>query len=205
MSKLPVITISRQYKSGGRMIARMLAEALGVPYYDNELITMAAKKSGYSPDLFENADQNATNSLLFTLSMYGSAGAYESSNIPIGDKIYLIQSEIIKSVAEKGPSVIVGRCANYILRDHENHLSVFLRAPMPWRVNRAVSLYNLPKESAESTLRKTDKKRAVYYAHFSGDKWGDPTLYDMSVDVSCLGPEKTAELLEKMARLKADL
>lgn len=106
MKEYPVITISRQYGSGGREVGQLLAKRLGIPYYDNELITLAAQESGFSPELFANADQNASNSLLFSLSLYGTtAGTY---NMPIGDQVFLIQSDIIRKVAEQGPCVIVG-------------------------------------------------------------------------------------------------
>ena len=126
MKPYPVITISRQYGSGGRDIGLALAKKLGIPYYDNELITMAAKESGFAPELFKNADQNASNSLLFSLSMYGTATG--TFNMPLGDQVFLIQSDIIKKVANEGPCIIIGRCADYILRDFPNSLSIFLHA-----------------------------------------------------------------------------
>ena len=110
-----VITISRQYGSGGRFVAKKLAEKLGIPFYDNEIITMAAKESGYAENLFEKAEQVSTHSLLYSLSMFGTAaGVYGS---PLSDKVFLIQSDIIKECAAKGPCIIVGRCSDYVLKE----------------------------------------------------------------------------------------
>ena len=131
-----IITISRQYGSGGRFIAEKLAERLGVPFYDNKIITMAAKKSGYAESIFENAEQTSTHSLLYSLSMFGStAGVY---GLPLSDKVYIIQSEVIKKIAAEGPCVIVGRCADYVLKDEQHVINVFLQSALEDRAARAV-------------------------------------------------------------------
>lgn len=201
MADYPVITISRQHGSAGGEIARQLADRLGVPFYDNALITLAAQQSGFSPDLFENADQNASNSLLFSLSMYGAA---DSGAMPLGDRVFLIQSETIRSVASKGPCVILGRCADYVLREGFFCLSIYLHAPVQWRIERAVSAYGLNRGDAPEAIRRTDRRRSVYYAHFTGQKWGDAGAYQLTLDTSVLGVAQTAALLESYARLAAD-
>ena len=184
MKEYPVITISRQYGSGGREVGQLLAKRLGIPYYDNELITLAAEESGFAPELFANADQNASNSLLFSLSLYGTtSGTY---NMPIGDRVFLIQSDIIRKVAQQGPCVIVGRCADYVLHENPNCLSVFLRAPLDWRIEHAVTNYGLAREGAKEAISRTDKKRSVYYQHFTGEKWGLSDTYHITVDTLSL-------------------
>lgn len=197
MKQYPVITISRQYGSGGREIGLTLAKKLDIPYYDNELITMAAQESGFSPDLFKNADQNASNSLLFSLSMYGSTTG--TFNMPLGDQVFLIQSDIIKKVAKEGPCVIVGRCADYVLRDFSNYLSVFLHAPLEHRLERAISYYDINPLKAKEIVTKTDKKRSVYYSHFSGEKWGTSENYHITANTACMGLAGTSEMLAFMA------
>lgn len=193
MKEYPVITISRQYGSGGREIGQRLAKQLDIPYYDNELITMAAQESGFAPELFANADQNASNSLLFSLSLYGTtAGTY---NMPIGDQVFLIQSDIIRKVAEQGPCVIVGRCADYVLHENPNCLSVFLRAPLAWRIEHAVANYGLERMGAKDVINRTDKKRSVYYLHFTGEKWGVADTYHITVDTSRVGIPSTVDML----------
>ena len=198
MSNCPVITISRQYGSGGRQIGRALSELLSIPYYDNELITLAAEESGFSPELFKNADKSASNSLLFSLSMYGatSSGSY---NMPLGDQVFVIQSDIIKKVASQGPCIIVGRCADYTLRDKTNCLSVFLRAPLEVRIKHAIENYGVDPLKARDIINKTDKKRAVYYSHFTGDKWGNSENYHLTIDTSRVGIEETAKAIAAIA------
>lgn len=202
MKPYPVITISRQYGSGGRDIGLALAKKLGIPYYDNELITMAAKESGFAPEIFKNADQNASNSLLFSLSMYG--GATGTFNMPLGDQVFLIQSDIIKKVANEGPCVIIGRCGDYILRDFPNSLSVFLHAPLDRRLERAVDSYGADPLRAKDLVIKADKKRAVYYTHFTGEKWGAAENYHVTIDTARMGLEGTTELLAIIAEQAAN-
>lgn len=197
MKQYPVITISRQFGSGGRKIGQALSKKLGISYYDNELITMAAEESGFAPELFKNADQNASNSLLFSLSMYGSTNG--TFSLPLGDQVFIIQSDIIKKVAEQGPCIIVGRCADHILRDHSNCLSVFLHAPIEYRVKRSTVNYGLSADKAKETIIKTDKKRSVYYSHFTGEKWGTAENYHITVDTSRAGIEGTVAMLAAVA------
>lgn len=197
MKPYPVITISRQYGSGGRDVGLALSKKLGIPYYDNELITMAAEESGFAPELFKNADQNASSSLLFSLSMYGSTTG--TFNMPLGDQVFLIQSNIIKKVANEGPCVIIGRCADYILRDFPNCLSVFLHAPLDQRLERAIDSYGADPLRAKDIVTKADKKRAVYYSHFTGEKWGAAENYHITVDTARMGISGTTETLALIA------
>ncbi len=200
MKDLPVITISRQYGSGGRQIGRALADSLGIPYYDNELITLAAQESGFDKKLFEDADKSAYNSLLFSLSMYGGSTGSFNMNMPLPDRVYLIQSDLIRKLAKEGPCVIVGRCGDYILRGEAGCLSVFLRAPQDVRLRRAIEEYGDAPSSADDKLSRTDKKRSVYYAHFTGEKWGAADHYDLILNTDTFGIDGTVQLLKSAAQ-----
>ncbi len=185
-----VITISRQYGSGGREIGAKIAQNFGIPFYDNELITRAAKESGFAEAVFENAEKKATNSLLYSIAMgmssYGSQDL-GFSNLSLDDRIYIAQSNVIRKVAEEGPCVIIGRCADYVLKDMENIVHLFIHADMPFRIERAVSIDGVDRSRAEETILKNDKRRANYYNYHSGEKWGLATNYHLCIDSSYLG------------------
>lgn len=199
MSKT-IITISRQYGSNGHEIGKKLAEELNVPFYDNELIKLAAKKSGYSEEVLETADQTAANSLLYSLSMFGSsAGMFD---LPLNDKLFLIQSDIIRKIADNTSCVIVGRCSDYILENREDCLHVFIHAKQEIRVQTAIAQYNLPREKAAGLVQKMDKKRATYYNYYTGNKWGDHDKYHLSLDSGFLGVDGCVELLKTAVALQ---
>ncbi|MBE5931237.1 MAG: cytidylate kinase-like family protein [Lachnospiraceae bacterium] len=191
-----VITISRQYGSGGREIGTKLAEKLGIPFYDNELITRAAQESGFAEAVFENAEKKATNSLLYSIAMgmssYGSQDL-GFSNLSLDDRIYLAQSNVIRKVAEEGPCIIIGRCSHYVLKDLENALHLFIHADMPFRIERAIRVEHIDPAKAEEVVLKNDKRRANYYNYHSGEKWGIASNYHLSVDSSLFGIDKTVE------------
>jgi len=197
-----IITISRQFGSGGGDIGRMLASELDIPFYDNELISEAAKESGLDQEVLRNADERATNSLLYSISMgfYGVADGY--TNLPINDKVYITQSHIIREVAEKGSCVILGRCADYILRDNPRVFNVFIHADMDSKVARVSKKLDLPEDKAESVIFKTDKKRASYYSYYTGQKWGKADNYHLSIDSGFMGVEKSVALIKECIDLK---
>lgn len=194
-----IITISRQFGSGGREIAEKLSEKLGIKFYDKELISMAAKESGVHPEVFESVDEKATNSLLYSLSM----GMYSFGNnfspldgMPINDKLYLLQHKIIKQVADEGPCVIVGRCADYVLRDRKDVVKVFIYADMDFRIKRAVDTKDIKESKAEQVILKTDKSRANYYNFYSGKKWGLTESYDLCINRSSLTADQTVDVID---------
>lgn len=189
-----VITISRQYGSGGRFVARKLAERLGIPFYDNELITMAAKESGYSENMFENAEKISTHSLLYSLSIYGAAGGVYG--LPLSDKVFLVQSDIIKKCADSGPCVIVGRCSDYVLKDYDNVLSFFLHSDIDSRAQRVEKFYDVKAKNLKDEIYKRDKKRATYYNYYTTHRWGDIENYNLSINVDSLGIDGCVDLLE---------
>lgn len=179
-----IITISRQYGSGGREIGEKLAEKLRIPFYDNELITRAAKESGFAEAAFENAEKKATNSLLYSIAMGMNAYGNQDigfTHLSLDDQIYLAQSNVIRKVAAEGPCVIVGRCADYILRDLPNVVHIFIWADLGYRKDRAVRLYHLPENKAEEMILKTDKRRANYYNYHASEKWGRAENYHLSI------------------------
>lgn len=198
MSKECVITIARQFGSGGREIGEALAKALGVKCYDKELISLAAKESGVDPEVFNNVDEKATNSLLYSLSMglYSFGTGFNADRLPVNDKLYLLQHKIIKKLALDGPCVIVGRCADYVLRDCKNVVRLFICADMDYRIKRAVEKKGVKESKAEQVINKTDKSRANYYNFYSGMKWGDPENYDLSVNRTKLTLEQAIGVIQ---------
>ena len=154
-----IFTIGRQYGSGGRLIGKKLAEDLGIPFYDKELLTIAAKESGFCQEIFETHDEKPTSSFLYSLVM----GGYGSDSMPLNHKLFLAQFETIKKIAKQGPCVIIGRCADYALEEMDNVVNVFIHADMESRVKRVVEEYGDDPKKAEDIISKTDKKRANYY------------------------------------------
>lgn len=194
-----VITISRQYGSGGREIGAKLAEKFGIPFYDNELITRAAKESGFAESAFENAEKKATNSLLYSIAMgMSSYGNQELgfSHLSLDDRIYLAQSDVIRKVAAEGPCVIVGRCADYILKDVENVVNIFVWADMKFRIERAIRIDGLSPNKAEDNILKIDKRRANYYNYHASEKWGRAENYHLSVKSSYAGIDHAVECIK---------
>ena len=203
MKQKVIITIGRQYGSGGRIIGKLLAEKLGISFYDKEIIEMAAKKSGMSQEAFEKVDETAASSLLYSIatsvSMFGN---YVSPQVdlPLNDKLFIIQSEIIKSIAKKGSCVIVGRCADYILKDRSDIINLFIYADKESRKKRAINEYGISPNKVDSYLHKTDKKRSTYYNHYTGEKWGNYLNYHMCLDSSILGVEGTVHMIEEFIK-----
>lgn len=194
-----VITISREYGSGGREIGEKLANELGIPFYDNELITRAAKASGFAESAFANAETKATNSLLYSIAMGMSAyGSHELgyTSLSLDDRIFIAQSDVIRNLAKEGPCVIVGRCADYILKDLDNVINVFIWADLKYRVHRATTMYDLPENKAEENVLKADKRRANYYNYHSNEKWGKAENYHISIRSDSVGIDKSVEILK---------
>lgn len=203
--KKNIVTISRQYGSGGREIGRLLAERLGVPLYDKELIVLAAKKSGFAEELFEENEDKTPNSLLYSLVM----GSYSIGNrglgsveMPLNDRVFLIQSDIIKSVAAQGPCVIIGRCADYVLKNEHPCTNVFIHAALESRVKRAVECYGLAADKAQPAVLKTDKRRANYYNYYANQKWGKAENYHLCLDSGALSFEQNAALIASYVEMR---
>ncbi len=193
-----IITISRQYGSGGRLIGEKLAEALGIPYYDKELITMAAEQSGFSREIFERMDEKASSSLLYTLSINpGMAGGLTGvADLPLNDKVFLIQNNIIKQLADKGSCVIVGRCADYILKEYPNCINIFICSDMADRIRRITSVYGMSLSNAEREIQRYDKRRANYYSFYTHTKWGIATNYDLCLNSGIIGIDASVQVIK---------
>lgn len=194
-----IITISRQYGSGGREIGKKLAEAMGIPFYDKEIIKQAAKDTGFAEVAFEKAEDKANNSLLYSIAMGMNAYGNQElgfSSLSLDDRIFLAQSNVIRKVAKEGPCVIVGRCADYILRENPNAVHLFIWADIEARVERATSLYGLPQDKAAENIRKMDKRRANYYSYHANEKWGKVEHYHLSMKSNYLGIEDSVACIK---------
>ena len=194
-----VITISREFGSGGRTIAKAVAERLGYNFYDKALVERIANESGYSKDFVERRGEDATStsSFLFNLSRSGSGGYDGISGI--SDKLYVIQHNIIKRLPEEGPCVIVGRGSDYILKDYENALHVFIFADMQFKAARIVDLYGERDDVPEKRLEEKDKKRKVYYKNYTGRIWGMSSNYDICLNSGKLGIENCIDIIVNLA------
>lgn len=197
MNKHTIITIGRQYGSGGREIGQKLAEKLNIKCYDNELLSIAAKESGLCQEVFEAHDEKPTNSFLYSLVMdtyhpYGTGGMID---VPLSQKIFLAQFEAIKSIAKKESCVFVGRCADYALQDDFNVTSVFISSDMDSKINRICKRNNVTASKAQEMIIKTDKKRASYYNYYTNKKWGVCSSYDLCINSGKVGIDKAVDII----------
>jgi len=202
-----IITIGRQFGSGGHEIGRLLAQKLGIPCYDKELIVLAAQKSGMSPEVFSHVDETATNSFLYAVSAGSIPGTtYQPpQNLPLNDKLFITQTDLIRAKAKEGPCVFVGRCADSILSDTAPILNVFIRADMPFRVARIMEAEKCSEKAAADMIVKADKKRAKYYNFYTQKRWGDVDSYDLVLNNAKLGAEKAVEIIADFAvRISTD-
>ena len=193
-----IINVGRQFGSGGRLVALALGRKLGIPVYDQELIAKAAEQSGFSKELFANSDEKrnllALSSFIVDVGRFGSADNYMSDN-----QLFVIQSNVIRSLADKGPAIFIGRCSDYILRDRKC-LDVFVTATDEVRIKRVAERMNITPEQADSLMRKKDRTRETYYNYYTFGNWGVASNYDLCVDSSVLGIEGTADMLIDFCR-----
>ncbi len=198
-----IITIARQYGSGGHKVAQKLAEMLGIKCYDRDLIAMAAEKSGLSEEALVHADEKAASSLLYTLVM--GSNMYHSTvdqfNVPINDKLFCLQSEIIREIAEKESCVFVGRCADYVLAENKACTKVFVYADFDHRVETVCKRQNVSEGEARDLIVKNDKRRANYYNYYTGHKWGRMENYDLAVSTDIIGIDGAAKLIADFAEI----
>lgn len=198
-----VITVGRQYGSGGREIGTMLAEKLGFAYYDDLLLKEAAKESGLCEELFRSFDERPK-SFLYSVAMdpYSFSMNHVTPKGSIEQQIYLATYDTIKKLAEKGSCVLIGRCADYALKDRDDVINLFITAPLENRIARVARRNGISEDEARERIKKTDKSRASYYNYYSSKDWGDAKSYDLCIDSSLLGIEGTVELLEKLICIK---
>lgn len=192
-----VITIAREYASGGREIARMISEKLGIPVYNKELITIAAKKSGLTEEAIAASENQRSGSLIYSLYTMGNT-------MPLADQVYILQSNVIKELAAEGPCIIMGRCADYVLRDRPNVLHTFLYAPLEHRIQVAKAALEADgktdtEKGITQMLNKHDRARASYYNYYTEYRWGEAKYYDMCLNTT-IGDELCADLIVQAAK-----
>lgn len=195
-----IITISREYGSGGREIGQMAAKKLGMEFYDKELIDAAAKDIGFPSDLVADREQRLTNSLLYNFAMgtlYGISYPKEpkETDLPLTEQIFLAQKKAIVEAAKRGPSVFVGRCADYILKSRPDVLRVFVYADRNVRKRRAVDEYGEIEEYIDEFMHQTDKRRRIHYENYTNQKWGDRGNYDLMLNSGELGIERCISII----------
>ncbi len=203
-----LITIGRQSGSGGRRIGVALAEALGIPCYDKELIAVAAKNSGLCEEILEVHDEVPTRSFLYSLVMdsYGGVNMHPGSiDVPIEQKVFLAQYNAIKEIAEKESAVFVGRCADYALEGNPGLISVFITADEKDKIDHVMETYELSESKAKDYIQKTDKRRSNYYNYYSNKRWAEAASYDLCLNRSKLGFEGTVQAIVKYVELRKAL
>ena len=195
-----VITIGRQFGSGGREIGEKLSKAYGINYYDRELLTRAAKESGFCEEILQNHDERPTNSFLYNLVIDTYSFGYNSSSfvdMPISQKVFLAQFDTIKKVADEGPCVIVGRCADYALDGRDNVINLFIYADEDFKIRRVMDIYDLDENKARDMINKKDKQRQSYYNYYTNRKWGKADTYDLCINSSVLGIDGSVKLVKQ--------
>lgn len=194
------VTIARQFGSGGHDIGKLVAENLGIEFYDKEILTLAAEESGIDVAHFEAADEKPTNSFLYSVAMSGQIYA-NAGDFLTNDKLFAFQSNAMLKSAKENPGLFVGRCADYVLRDLPNVVKVFIHADDEERIKRVAEINNISESEAKSRIKKADKKRMSYYNFYAEGKWGDKSLYDLCINSSKLGVEGTADLICEFVRM----
>ncbi len=201
MSNKYVIAVSRQYGSGGHEIGRKLAEKLGIKFYDKELLAKISQDSGMSKSLIEYYDEMPSKSFLFSLAM--DAYPMSFTEVPINQKVFQAQVETIKKIADEGSCVIIGRCADTILSETPNLISVFVHADMDSKIARVKERDGLSEDKARDVIIRTDKKRASFYNYYSLDKrWGEVQSYDIAINSGKLGIDNSVEFLYQYVKLR---
>ncbi len=204
MAKKIIITIARQYGSGGREIGETVAKILGIPLFDKQLITDAAAKGNLHEEVIKKTDESAANSLLYTLAIGSNVvgtSMHFGYKMPINDKLFILQSEVIKNYAQLGSCVIIGRCSDYVLREEENVFRIFIYGDLEHRKARVQMRHpEIKSTQVMDVINKTDKRRASYYNFYTGNKWGKYDNYDIAINSSTLGIQGTAEMIASCAR-----
>ncbi len=193
-----IITISREFGSGGRTVGRMVAEKLGIPFYDKELVDQIALETGFAPQFIEENGEHAPGNSLFSYAFAPQGVPGVMNGLSTADFLWNIQCSVILQLAEKGPCVIVGRNADYILKDRSDCLHAFIHADMDFRADRIVRLYGESEKSPEARLNEKDKRRRVNYQHYTGRTWGLAQNYDICLNSSTVGVEKCADIIVEM-------
>ena len=191
-----IILIDRQYGSGGREVGKKLSEKLGIPFYDGQMLLMAAEKYGLNPGIMKEYDEKNVKSMIYMIAMYADYGIDDSGKL-LPQKIYTAMSQTILKLASEGPCIIMGRCADYILSDRTDCLSIFIYASdMGFRINRVKEVDNVPEKDAVGYIKKRDKQRREYYNFHTDGRWGEATNYDLCLNTSELGYDRCVKIIE---------
>lgn len=190
-----IITISREFGSGGRTIGRKVAETLGIPFYDRELIEMSAEQGGFAADFVQNTEQKVKSKFFHSLAFGYMNSGLGSGAASLSDRLFAVTSDIIRKLAAEGPCVIVGRCADYVLSERQDVLDVFIYSDLAHKVRRAVTEYGLDPDKAEAEVKKTDKYRANHYDYYTDRTWGAKENYHLMIDSGELGIDAAANLI----------
>ena len=207
MSDKIIVTIARQYGSGGHAVGELVANNFNMAYHDKSLIEKSAQKMGVSAEMLQSADEKATPSFLYSIAT-GNYDVYPLSinfapyEMPINDKLFNLQADIIREESEKSSCVFVGRCADYILNGNPKLVKVFIYADMDSRVKRVMEHHGISEQDARVLIYKTDKKRANYYNYYTGHDWGDMRRYDLTIHSGRSGIEGAVELIESLVHLR---
>lgn len=200
-----VITIARGYGSGGRTIGKKLAQELGIPYYDRELLRLASDESGINEALFGKADEKVKNTLLFK----SARSVYQGEVIPpdregfiSNENLFNYQAKVLKDLATKESFVAIGRCADYVLKDVENVVRIFVHAPLETCIETMKTMSSLPEKEIEKNILRIDKERAEYYTHYTGRRWDDAGNYDLCLNSKDLGFDKCVEIVKAYMDIK---
>lgn len=199
-----IITLGRQFGSGGQNIGELVAEKLQIKCYDKEILSRAAKDSGFCEEMIKNHDERPTNSFLYNVVMDSYSFGYNSAvlmdNIPISQKVFMAQFDTIKKLAEEDSCVIIGRCADYALSDYKNCINLFIFADMEDRIDSVSKSFSLPRDKAKDMIIKQDKQRQSYYNYYTSKKWGRADSYDLAINSSLLGINGTSDMIVKLAK-----
>ncbi len=193
-----IITISREFGSGGRTIGHLVAEKLGIPFYDKELVEQVALESGFAPSFVEEHGEHSPGKTFFSYAFAPQGVPGVMNGLTTADFLWNIQCGVILQLAEKGPCVIVGRNADYVLKDRPDCIHAYIHADMPFRAERIVRLYGESEKSPETRLMEKDKRRRVNYQHYTGREWGTAQNYDLCLNSARIGIEECAEIIVKM-------
>ena len=209
MNEHYVINLGRQFGSGGKEIGEKLAKELNIAFYDKELIRLASEESGLCTEFFEQADEKASKTilggLLGTRIPFLTEGAFPFNSYRSNDSLFKIQSDVIRELAGKQSCLFVGRCADYILREHPRCVNIFISAPRQARINHLVELHHISADEAEELIQRADKKRAAYYNYYSYKTWGAAETYHLCIDSSVLGLDGTVAFIKQFVTKKLGL
>jgi len=200
-----VISISREFGSGGRLIGKMLAAKLGIPCYDRTIIQKTAEKSGLSPEFIARAEERARSRFHMALTpVAGTTPTFSHPNVPVSQQAFFAQADVIRELADQGPCVIVGRCSDYVLGDRPECVKVFIHADMAQRATRCVQDYDVPVANVTRHIQQMDRGRANYYNYYTGHTWGDMRRYDLTINTSTTGLDGAVQLIADLLRYRQE-